>query len=147
MKLRPTRTRDHTMKLFLKITLVLTSIFGVIILSSCEKDEVRTIVEGKVVATPSIVKNGDEIAFKIGGNYSMIEDITINGKDYHPIIHYLIDGKEVVISSETTLPFNAKYTIKDLTIGEHILSVDITSSREGGIFENEVSSTIITILE
>lgn len=147
MKLRPTRTRDHTMKLFLKITLVLTSIFGVIILSSCEKDEVGTIVEGKVVATPSIVKNGDEIAFKIGGNYSMIEDITINGKDYHPIIHYLIDGKEVVISSETTLPFNAKYTIKDLTIGEHILSVDITSSREGGIFENEVSSTIITILE
>lgn len=133
------------MKLLLKISLVFIGVIGVIALASCEKDEVKSLVIGKIVATPSSVKNGDEITLEIGGNVSASGETIINGKDYHPII--LIDGKAVVKSSETTLPFNAKYIIKDLTIGEHTLSVDITSSRKGAIFENKVSTTTITILE
>lgn len=39
-------------------------------LASCEKDEVKSLVAGKVVATPSTVKNGDEITLEIGGNVS-----------------------------------------------------------------------------
>lgn len=116
-------------------------------LASCEKDEVKSLVIGKIVATPSSAKNGDEITLEIGGGVSASGETIINGKEYHPIIHYLIDGKAVVKSSETTLPFNAKYIIKDLAIGEHALSVDITSSRKGAIFENKVRSTTITILE
>ena len=135
------------MKSFLKISLVFIGIIGVMALKKKKKDEVKSLVTGKIVATPSSVKNGDEITLEIGGNVFSSGETIINGKDYHPIIHYLIDGKAVVKSSETTLPFNAKYIIKDLTIGEHTLSIDITSSRKGAIFENKVSSTTITILE
>ena len=49
------------MKLFLKISLVFIGVIGVIALASCEKDEVKSLVIGKIVATPSSVKNGDEI--------------------------------------------------------------------------------------
>ena len=99
------------MKLLLKISLVFIGVIGVIALASCEKDEVKSLVIGKIVATPSSVKNGDEITLEIGGNVSASGETIINGKDYHPIIHYLIDGKAVVKSSETTLPFNAKYIL------------------------------------
>lgn len=68
--MRPTRIRDYKMKLFLKISLILIGIIGVMALASCEKDEVKSLVAGKVVATPSTVKNGDEITLEIGGNVS-----------------------------------------------------------------------------
>lgn len=67
------------MKLFLKISLVLIGIIGVMALASCEKDEVKSLVAGKVVATPSTVKNGDEITLEIGGNVSASGETIING--------------------------------------------------------------------
>lgn len=86
------------MKLFLKISLVFIGIIGVMALASCENDEVKSLVTGKIVATPSSVKNGNEITLEIGGNVSSSGEMIINGKDYHPIIQYLIDGKAVVKS-------------------------------------------------
>ena len=86
------------MKLFLKISLVFIGIIGVMALASCENDEVKSLVTGKIVATPSSVKNGDEITLEIGGNVFSSGETIINGKDYHPIIQYLIDGKAVVKS-------------------------------------------------
>lgn len=86
------------MKLFLKISLVFIGIIGVMALASCENDEVKSLVTGKIVATPSSVKNGNEITLEIGGNVSSSGEMIINGKVYHPIIQYLIDGKAVVKS-------------------------------------------------
>ena len=37
---------------------------------------------GKIVATPSSVKNGDEITLEIGGNVSASGETIINGKGY-----------------------------------------------------------------
>ncbi len=78
--MRPTRIRDYKMKLLLKISLVFIGVIGVIALASCEKDEVKSLVIGKIVATPSSVKNGDEITLEIGGNVSASGETIINGK-------------------------------------------------------------------
>lgn len=50
-------------------------------------------VLGKVVVTPSIVTNGEELILKIEGNASASGEATVNGKKYYPVVHYLVDGK------------------------------------------------------
>ena len=102
-------------------------------------------VVGKVVANPTMVSNGEEISLEIGGTISASGQVTMNGKDYHPVVYYLIDGDEVVKSTESTLPFSARCKIENLTIGEHVISVDIKSSRSEATFENKVSPTMITV--
>jgi len=146
--LRPTRIRDYKMKLFIKITLLLTLVVG-LFLTSCDKEEFKIgfTVLGKVVATPSIVANGEELTLKIEGNISASGEATINGKKYYPVVHYLLDGKEVATSSETSLPFNAKCIIKDLETGEHTISVEVIGSQKEVIVENKVTSTNITVQE
>lgn len=138
------------MKLFIRITLFLTLVVG-LLFASCDKEEFKaefkTTVLGKVVAVPSIVSNGEELILKIEGIVSASGEATINGKKYYPIIHYLVDGKKVATSSETSLPFNAKCIINDLAKGEHTISVEITGSQKEVIVENKVSSTTITVQE
>lgn len=144
--LHPTRIRDYTMKLLIRITLFLTLVVG-LFFASCDKEEFKTMVLGKVVATPSIVTNGEELILKIDGNVSASGEATINGKKYYPVVLYLVDGKKVATSPETSLPFNAKCIINDLAKGEHTISVEITGSQKGVIVDNKVSSTIITVQE
>lgn len=135
------------MKYLMKITVIVTILLGGLFMSSCTKDEFNSSVYGKVIATPSTVKNGDDIVLEIGGIFSCSEDAKINGKNFYPIAHYLLDGKEIAISSDKKVPFKAKYTINDLAVGEHVISVDIVGSRKGAFFENKVVSTKITVLE
>lgn len=144
--------RDYEMKSLMKIALVFTLFAGMFFMASCEEEakvnvDLSSEVVGKAIATPSTIKNGEEIVLSIGGVISASDKTTINGKEYYPIIHYLIDGNEVAKSAETTLPFSAKYTVHNLSVGEHVISVDITSSREEAFFENNVSSSTITVLE
>ncbi len=148
--MRPTRIRDYSMKLFIRITLFLTLVVG-LLFASCDKEEFKaefkTTVLGKVVAVPSIVSNGEELILKIEGIVSASGEATINGKKYYPVVHYLVDGKKVATSPETSLPFNAKCIINDLAKGEHTISVEITGSQKEVIVENKVSSTTITVQE
>ena len=134
------------MKLFIRITLFLTLVVG-LFFASCDKEEFKTMVLGKVVATPSIVTNGEELILKIEGNASASGEATVNGKKYYPVVLYLVDGKKVATSPETSLPFNAKCIINDLAKGEHTISVEITGSQKEVIVENKVSSTTITVQE
>ena len=78
------------MKLFIRITLFLTLVVG-LFFASCDKEEFKTTVLGKVVATPSIVTNGEELILKIEGNASASGEATVNGKKYYPVVHYLVD--------------------------------------------------------
>lgn len=148
--MRPTRIRDYSMKLFIRITLFLTLVVG-LLFASCDKEEFKTefktAVLGKVVAVPSIVSNGEELILNIEGIVSASGEATINGKKYYPVVHYLVDGKKVATSPETSLPFNAKCIINDLAKGEHTISVEITGSQKEVIVENKVSSTTITVQE
>lgn len=116
-------------------------------LISCKGVEIRSSVLGKTVATPSTVKNGDNIVFSIGGLITSSSSVTVNGKIYYPIVHYLIDGEEVVVSTEKEIPFKAEYKVENLTVGEHTLSVSISSSDNNAIYENEVSTSMFTVIE
>lgn len=138
------------MKCLMKLTVIITIILGGLLMPSCDPDSeymFSSSVCGKVVVTPSNVKNGDEIALEIGGLISASGNATINGKELYPIVHYLLDGREIAISSDKDLPFKAKYTINELAVGEHEISVDIVGSQKGAIFENKVVSTKITVVE
>lgn len=135
------------MKCLMKLTVIITILLGGLLMSSCGVEEFNSTVNGKVVVTPSTVKNGDEIALEIGGTISASGNATINGKEFYPIVHYLLDGREIAISSDNKLPFKANCTINDWTVGEHEISVDIVGSRKGAIFENKVVSTKITVVE
>ena len=136
------------MKYLMKLTVIIPFLLGGLFMSSCDKDPDPIFsVDGKVVVTPSKIINGDNVVLEIGGMISTSANATINGKEFYPIVHYLLDGREIAISSDKDLPFKAKYTINDLAVGEHEISVDITSSRKGAIFENKVVSTKITVLE
>lgn len=116
-------------------------------LMSCDKVELHSSVWGKTIATPSTAKHGDEIKLSIGGLISGSGTTTINGKEYHPVVHYLIDEKEVATSSEKEIPFSAKYKVENLSIGEHVLSVRISSSRSGAFYENKVATSVISVVE
>ena len=122
-------------------------------LFSCEEDDnikvtISSTVTGQAVATPSTVKNGDEVQFTIGGRIAGSEWNTINGEEYYPVVHYLIDGVEVADSEEKGLPFSATYTVEDLAIGEHTLSVSITPSHSGeDSYTNNVTPSTITVIE
>lgn len=131
----------------MKLTVIITFLLGGLLMSSCDEEEFNSTVYGKVVVTPSTVKNRDEIALEIGRTISASGNATINGKKFYPIVHYLLDGREIAISSDKDLPFKANCTINDLTVGEHEISVDIVGSRKGAIFENKVVSTKITVVE
>lgn len=135
------------MKCLMKLTVIITFLLGGLLMSSCDEEEFNSTVYGKVVVTPSTVKNRDEIALEIGRTISASGNATINGKKFYPIVHYLLDGREIAISSDKDLPFKANCTINDLTVGEHEISVDIVGSRKGAIFENKVVSTKITVVE
>lgn len=138
----------------MKLKVIIAVLLGGLLTSSCDPGHAlapeyifSSSVYGKVVVTPSNVKNGDEIALEIGGMISASGNATINGKELYPIVHYLLDGREIAISSDKDLPFKAKYTINELAVGEHEISVDIVGSRKGAIFENKVVSTKITVVE
>lgn len=120
-------------------------------LMSCEESferiEIYSSVFGNAIANPSTVENGDEIELSIGGSVAGSDETTINGKEYHPVVHYLIDEKEVATSSEKEIPFSAKYKVENLSIGEHVLSVRISSSRSGAFYENKVATSVISVVE
>lgn len=128
--------------------LILMSVMSLFAFTSCDDEDVTInhSVSGSAEATPSDVKNGDEISLTIGV-ISHSSSSEINGNEYFPIIHYLIDGVEVAVSNEKKLPFTAKWVVKDLPVGEHTLSVNITPSREGATYENKVYPSKITVIE
>lgn len=125
------------------LVIVLWTAFTV---ASCEKIEFSTSLTGQAKATPSTVKNGDVIKLSVGG-ISASGSTTINGKEYYPIVHYLIDGKEVAVSNGKTLPFEVSYTVEGLSVGKHTLSANITPSLKGAEFENKVSNSEITVVQ
>ena len=117
-------------------------------LFSCSKVEINSTVMGRAIATPSTVRNGDKVQLTIGGPISGAGSSSINGKEYYPVVHYLIDGVEVADSEEKGLPFSATYTVEDLAIGEHTLSVSITPSHSGeDSYTNKVTPSTITVIE
>lgn len=127
------------------VIVLLFAVVSTLFMSSCAK--VDSAVVGTAIATPDTVKNGDEVTFSIGGNVAVSGTSSMNGREYYPIIHYLIDGEEVAKSSDKGLPFKANYTVKDLSLGEHSLTVEITASRKTANYENLVKSSTITVTE
>ena len=126
---------------------VLLSLLVMFIISCDNEIKIHSSVMGEAIATPSTAKNGDKINLSIGGNISASGTSAVNGKEYYPTIHYLIDGNEVAISPEKAIPFNAEYQITNLSIGEHILSVNITSSSEDATYDNQVTPSTIIVTE
>lgn len=117
------------------------------VMPSCKKATIASDVVGEATAVSSSVQNGDEIILSISGIISASGSINYDGEQHFPIVHYLIDGVEVAVSSETEIPFNALYKVENLTLGEHTLSVDITPSHGGDSYNNKVVSSIITVIE
>lgn len=117
--------------------------------ASCDPDPevtIDSVVTGTANATPSYVQNGDSLTLSIKG-ISISSYSEVNGKGYYPVVHYLIDGVEVAISSEKGQPFTAIYIVENLTKGEHTLSVNIKPSRSGANFRNAVSPSTIMVTE
>ena len=125
----------------------LCSVISLLAFISCSEEiTIESCVLGTAEASPSTLKNGDEITLTIGGT-SVSSFQTVNGKKYYPVVYYLVDGKEVATAVEKQLPFTAKWVAKDLSVGEHTLSVNITPSREGATYENKVYPSKITVIE
>lgn len=135
---------------------------GMLFVSSCNDDKevamYSSSLQGQAIAPPATVKNGDETVLSIGGktiidgeiisiSQSHYDNVSIDGKTYYPTVHYLIDGNEVAVSTGNPFPFNAKYVVGNLSVGEHVLSVNITSPREDIIFDCDVSSSMIHVVE
>lgn len=117
------------------------------VMPSCKKTTIASDVVGEATATPSSVQNGDETILSISGIISVSGSTNYDGEQHFPIVHYLIDGVEVAVSSETEIPFNASYRVDNLTLGEHTLSVDITPSHGSDRYNNKVVSSIITVIK
>ena len=119
-------------------------------LAACsDDDEVKLTsdIVGAATASPSSAKNGDEISLSVEGIINSSGTASVNGELHYPVIHYLIDRKEVAVSTETTQPFRATYKVEGLTPGEHVLSVNIIPSHENDEYHNRISSATITITE
>ncbi len=127
-----------------KRTVLLSIILLSSALTSCY-EEYNSSVTGQATATPSTASNGDTITLSIGGFISSSGEATIGHKKYYPIIHYLIDGKEVATSREKSCPFNATYIVKDLSDGEHIITVEVSGSRKNANFENKVGYSTLNV--
>ncbi len=111
--------------------------------SSCEDDYFVTI-DGKAIADQSTIRNGSFITLTIG-NISQVAYALPEGKN--PVVHYLIDGKEVAASKDGSSPFKATYKVEGLSIGKHTLSANITCSEKGAVITNNISSSEITVLD
>lgn len=109
------------MNSFLKITAL--SAF-VCMLASCEDERFEGTVTGTATAETTAFHNGDEVKVKLGSNVN-IQIVRISGIEYPPILHYEIDGEEVATSRDWRSYFEASFTAKDLTPGEHTLSVSV----------------------
>lgn len=135
------------MKRLMILSLMFSFAIGMLVVSSCDKTEFSSVVLGVAEAMPSIVKNGDEIVLSIGGKISSSGSSSVNGKEFYPVVHYLIDGNEVAVSSSKEMPFEAKCVVSNMSVGEHALTVNITGSRKGAHFDNNVSSSTILVTE
>lgn len=127
-------------------SVLLFTTIAVILFSCDDKEEFKTSVDGNVSVNPNIAKNGDILNLSISG-FSSSSYGTINGKETYPIVHYLIDGNEVVTSEEKSVPFNAVYKIKNLSIGQHVVSINITSPNDFDYYDNQISNAILTVIE
>lgn len=138
----------------------LAAILGIVIVAAmvtgCEKDikitqtstrfsgtEINT--DWVAVASTDTVRNGDTIDLKVSGWFP--DSIAVNGIEVIPVVHYLIDGQEVAVSSETEFPFGAQWVVSGLTVGEHTLSAKITSKDGNVTFADSVKSSTITVVE
>lgn len=117
--------------------------------TSCDDElvEIHSSIIGEVISTPSTVKNGQVITLSIGGNIVSSSSMSVNGREYYPVIHYNIDGQKIVTSAEKSLPYNAEYTVRDLSIGEHTLTVTITGAGKRTIYENKITSSKLYVTE
>lgn len=106
---------------------------------------VQSTIVGTANSSPSIARIGEELTFTIGGGITSSSTVSINGKEYYPVVHYLLDGVEVVVSTEKDMPFKASYLVKDLSIGDHVLSVEMTGSNKNVTYINMVGTSTITI--
>lgn len=118
----------------------------ILLLTGCDKESLQGTVTGSAVAKPSVVKNGEEVCFRVESE-AIKTPAKLNGKEYYPIIRYCIDGVEVVQSQEKQVPFSANYKIENLSQGEHKLSAVIVPSRKNSEYANEIEPSFFTVIE
>lgn len=138
------------------ISLVAAMCASAPLLTSCGDEQFAGLVSGAVIVVDSTrhrlaeVSTGDTVALKIGaieGLDCSIRIQEISGVAYPPIVHYLIDGREVGKTNKYESYFSLPYTVKDLAPGEHALSVDIPQIYHNIVYNVNVLSTKFTVKE
>lgn len=115
-------------------------------IGSCEEDRYEGTIEGTAIAETTAFHNGDEVNVKLGRNVN-IQIVRIGGIEYPPILHYEIDGVEVATSRDWSSFFGASFTAKDLTPGEHTLSVSVPVIYANIDYIIQIAESKVTVLE
>ncbi len=99
---------------------------------SCEEEitDIYTVSIGEEVQiSKNTVRNGDYVYLSIGKlafdkNDDVIKNNLIDDNEKGiPMIHYLIDGVEVMKSNKKSEQYAVEYKVSNLSVGKHVLSV------------------------
>lgn len=127
--------------------------------AGCDKTEVEVIegtvsFTGKLKVSPTTAKVGDEVTFSIDNSFSVgdisgsIESSTsINGKDVVKCVVYYIDGAEIGKSSDKNNKYALKYSVSELTVGNHNVTAHCESNFKNIEIVESISSGTLIIEE
>lgn len=135
------------------------ALLGFAALTSCGDEEFEGEVLGVAMMTAEqdgqthrvrVVRPGDEVMLQILGTsdkVSSLNIVTISGITYYPEVHYLVDGKEVGMTSDYNSYFGFRYVVPQLEPGEHELSVDIPQIYKNINYVIDVAPSVFTVAE
>ncbi len=137
------------------------AIFALFTLVSCDKEEGSTTFYGKILLSPSNVKNGEQVTLKIGSfDFSTSADtgdagvsvsgnigtsVVINGKNVVKSVSYYIDGRKVAESSNKDNGYNAIYVVNNLSVGTHEITAHCSSNFKHYTIEESITAATLQV--
>lgn len=148
------------MKRIVKIFLGLTAVvLCAAALTACGENEFEGKITGAAIMTTADASNsqridqvriGDKVKLTIGATAEQpcgLSIVIISGVSYAPEVHYCIDGQRVGKSRDENTFFAVDYEVKDLTPGQHTLSVDVPDMYGNINYTVRVQPTTFNVVE
>lgn len=148
------------MKLHTKTIVCLTAALGAsTIFTACGDEEFTGQITGVVMMVTTDgglekrveqVRADQHVNLTIGaavGQRSDLRIVNISGVDYAPDVIYKIDGQEVGTSSDYAKFFALPYDVKNLSLGQHTLSVEVPKTYHNITYVVDVKSSTFEVVE
>lgn len=112
-----------------------------LLLTSCDDEIYQYSIQ--IETRPNVAYEGDEISIICSGVIDL--DVDDHNNTVQPIIHFLIDDKEVGSTDDER--HTIRYTVKGLKPGDHVVTAKLEAKRKHVVYDGICQRALLRVLK